>query len=110
MSDFISVARVGQVPEGRGRTFPVADREIALFCVEGQYYALDDCCPHMGASLGTGDVRDGHVICDRHLFAFSLRDGSCSDLPTLRAETFEVRVLGDEIQVRLPDQGAMEEK
>ena len=102
VSQFITVARVGQIPERRGKTFRVADREIALFLVGGQYYALDDYCPHMGASLGSGDVRHGHVICERHLWAFSLRDGSCSDAPTLRAETFEVRVVGEEIQVRLP--------
>lgn len=102
MPDFVTIAKVGQVAEGRGRTFQVAGREIALFRLNDEYFALDDYCPHMGASLGSGDLRDGMVICDRHLWAFNLRDGSCPDVPTLRAETFEVRIQGDEIQVRLP--------
>jgi nitrite reductase (NADH) small subunit/3-phenylpropionate/trans-cinnamate dioxygenase ferredoxin subunit len=102
MSEFVAVARVGQIPEGRGKTVTVGDREIALFHVGERYYALDDYCPHMGASLGAGDVRDGAVICHQHLWAFQLSDGSCLDVPTLRAETFEVRVQGDEIQVRIP--------
>jgi nitrite reductase (NADH) small subunit/3-phenylpropionate/trans-cinnamate dioxygenase ferredoxin subunit len=100
MADFITVAKIGEIPEGRGKTVMVGDREIAIFCSGGQYYALDDYCPHMGASLGQGVVQQGAVICDRHLWAFRLTDGVCLDVSRLKAETFEVRVEGDEIQVR----------
>ena len=99
---FITVAKVGQIAEGRGRTFRVAEREVALFHVGGRYYALDDYCPHMGASLGGSHLRGEHVICDRHMWAFSVINGASPDAPSLRAETLEVRVLGNEIQVRLP--------
>lgn len=102
MSKFVTVARVGEIPEGRGKTFTVGDREIAVFHTAGQYFALDDYCPHMGASLGCGEVREGAVICDRHLWAFNLADGTCLDVPRMKAETFEVRVEGDAIQVRVP--------
>ena len=102
MSQFVTVARLDEIRERQGKLCTAGDREIALFLVDGQYYALDDCCPHMGASLSLGDVRDGTVICDRHLWAFRLADGACPDVPTLKAETFEVRVEGNEIQVRVP--------
>ena len=55
-----------------------------------------------GASLGIGEVRGGMVVCDRHLWAFRLDDGVCPDAPRLRAETFEIRVQGEQIQVLLP--------
>lgn len=103
MSEFVEVARTGEIPEGRGKLVVVGDREVALFHTDGRYYALDDCCPHMGASLSVGDVREGLVICDRHLWAFRLDDGSCPDVPTLKAETFEVRVEGEKILVRVPE-------
>lgn len=103
MSDFVDVARVNEVPEGRGKMFVAGGREIALFRVDGHYYALDDCCPHMGASLALGNVRDGMVICDRHLWAFRLSDGTCPDAPTLKATSFEVRVQGDRVQVRIAE-------
>ena len=102
MSDFVTIAHVGEIPEGRGKAFTVGEHEIAVFLADGQYFALDDYCPHMGSSLGCGDVREGAVICDRHLWAFRLTDGVCLDIPRLRATTFEVRVQGDEIQVRIP--------
>jgi nitrite reductase (NADH) small subunit len=102
MADFIPIARVGDVPEGRGRTFRLGDREVALFLRDGKYYALDDACPHMGASLGASDLRGQMVVCNRHMWAFRLADGTSPDAPTLRATVYEVRVVGEEIQVRLP--------
>ena len=105
MSDFVTIAKVGEIPEGKGRRFTVGAREIAVFHVGGRYYALDDRCPHMGASLAVGEVREDRVICLRHMWAFRLADGSSPDAPSLQAEKFEVRVAGDEIQVRVPASG-----
>ncbi len=102
MADFVTLARAGDVPEGQGRTFRVGECCIALFLVDGAYYALDDFCPHMGASLGASDLRGDRVVCNRHMWAFRLADGSSPDGPSLRAQTYEVRVAGDAIQVRLP--------
>jgi nitrite reductase (NADH) small subunit/3-phenylpropionate/trans-cinnamate dioxygenase ferredoxin subunit len=99
MSQFVTVAKVGDIPEGKGRAFTVGDREIAVFLLNGVYYALDDYCPHMGSSLGLSDLWQDTVVCNRHMWAFRLNDGVCIDVPSLKAETFEVRVEGDEIQV-----------
>ena len=103
MSEFVAVAKVDEIPEGRGKLVMAGGREIALFRADGRYYALDDCCPHMGAPLSEGDVREGMVICLRHLWGFRLDDGACPNVPTLKAETFEVRVEGDRILVRVPE-------
>jgi nitrite reductase (NADH) small subunit/3-phenylpropionate/trans-cinnamate dioxygenase ferredoxin subunit len=102
MPEFTTIAKVGDVPEGRGRTFTVGERRVAVFLVKGAYYAMNDACPHMGASLGVGDVVGDTVVCDRHLWAYRLADGVCLETPELQAETYEVRVEGDAIQVRLP--------
>ena len=67
------------------------------------YYALDDFCPHMGASLGSSDLRGEMVVCNRHMWAFRLADGTSPDVPTLRAATLEVRLDGDAIRVRVPE-------
>ena len=45
MADFVTVAKVGEIPGGKGRRFTVGSREIAVFHVGGRYYALDDRCP-----------------------------------------------------------------
>ena len=104
MSRFIPVAKVGEVLAGKGRFVIVGDQRIALFFADGQYYALDDFCPHLGAPLWTGDVQQGLVICDRHMWAFDLKTGRSPDAPSLVAQTFPVRVVGEEIQIALPEE------
>ncbi len=102
--EFATVARVGDIPEGEGRAFPVNGTMVAVFLADGEYWAINDFCPHMGASLAGGHVENGAVMCPWHAWSFSVRDGSwldCKDSP-LRCAAYPVRVQGDEIQVAVP--------
>ena len=105
MADFQTVARVGEIPEGEGRCFEVAGRLIAVFQVGGVYSAIYDTCPHMGASLSTGYVENGGVTCPWHAWRFCVASGTWLDNPqsSLRQEVFATRVIGDEIQVKVPE-------
>jgi nitrite reductase (NADH) small subunit/3-phenylpropionate/trans-cinnamate dioxygenase ferredoxin subunit len=99
-ANFVTVAKVGEIPEGEGRSFQVGDRLVAVFLHEGQYLAIDDLCPHMGASLGGGYLDDeGVVTCPWHAWRFCVRDGKWADNPRLAIDTFDVRVTGNEVQV-----------
>lgn len=101
MSDFVTVARVGEIPDGEGKTVTVGERLVAVFFTEGRYKAIDDLCPHQGASLGAGCVQDGEVSCPWHAWRFRLEDGKWADNPRLGVDVFETRVVGDEVQVRV---------
>ena len=105
MSDFVTVARVGEIPPGEGRSYPVDGRIVGVFHIDGAYFAINDACPHMGASLASGYVENGAVICPWHAWRFSIKDGRWLDNPTskLKVETYAVRVEGNEIQVCVPD-------
>jgi nitrite reductase (NADH) small subunit len=101
-ADFVTVAKVGTIPEGEGRSFQVGERLVAVFNQNGQYLAMDDLCPHMGASLGAGYLdQEGVVTCPWHAWRFCVRDGKWADNPRLSVDTFHVRIVGDEIQVRV---------
>lgn len=104
MSEFHTVARVGEIPAGEGRAFNVADRIVAVFFIDGRYTAIDDICPHMGASLAGGYVENGYVYCPWHAWRFGVCDGLWQDNPKAKIcqQVFEVRVEGDEIQVCVP--------
>jgi len=104
MPDFLAVAKVGDIPEGEGRSFPVGGKMIAIFHTEGSYSAIADTCPHMGASLATGYVEDNVVTCPWHAWRFSIQDGSWCDNPgtDLGVASYEVRVDGDDILVEVP--------
>jgi len=105
-SKFITVAKKGAIPVGQGATFPLGDRLVAVFNRNGTYHAIDDLCPHMGASLGAGELdEEGVVTCPWHAWRFDVCNGIWCDNPRLKIDAYEVRVEGDEIQVRLQDRG-----
>lgn len=100
-AEFVTVAKVGAIPEGEGASFQVGERLVAVFHHQGRYMAIDDICPHMGASLGSGYLdEEGVVTCPWHAWRFNACDGKWADNPRLLVDTFDVRVEGDEIQVR----------
>jgi nitrite reductase (NADH) small subunit/3-phenylpropionate/trans-cinnamate dioxygenase ferredoxin subunit len=103
MADFQTVAKVGDVFEGQGTVVAVGRKTIALFLVDGQYHAIDDTCPHMGASLAGGCVENGIVTCPWHAWRFRLSDGAWADNLRIKIGCYPVRVEGDKIQVQVPE-------
>ena len=59
MSDFISVAKLTDVPSGEGRVVEAGEVAIALFNIDGTFHALDNTCLHRGGPLGDGICVDG---------------------------------------------------
>jgi nitrite reductase (NADH) small subunit/3-phenylpropionate/trans-cinnamate dioxygenase ferredoxin subunit len=105
MSDFVTVAKVGDIPEGQGASFVVGNKMVAVFNDRGTHYAINDLCPHMGASLADGQVEDGMVACPWHAWRFRVSDGAWCDNPRIKTDSYQLRVQGDEIQVRIDEAG-----
>lgn len=103
MSDFETVGKVSDFVEGRGQAFAVGGRMVAVFRRGEEFFAIDDLCPHMGASLAEGHVDDETVTCPWHAWRFCIKDGTWEDNPRTKVDVFEVRVVGDEVQVRAND-------
>ena len=112
MTDFITVAKVGEIPEGGGMAYPVNGRMVAVFNDAGQYTAIDDFCPHMGASLAGGYMENGVVACPWHAWRFCVKSGTWCDNPKIKIDAFAVRIVEHEIQVLVPpkEMRKMEEK
>ena len=74
----IVVGRVENIPSGRCATVDLADgNELALYNVDGEFYATENSCPHRGAPLAQG-LLCGHLIeCDWHGWQFDVRNGRC---------------------------------
>jgi nitrite reductase/ring-hydroxylating ferredoxin subunit len=53
--------------------------EVAVFNVGGEFYAIDNSCPHRGGPLGEGELEDCIVTCPWHEFRFDVRTGKCID-------------------------------
>lgn len=90
MPERIRIDTIDHLPPGSGKTYTVGERAIAVFNVAGDLYAIDDRCPHRGASLGRGTLHEAVVNCPLHGWAFDLRSGQCVDRSGYGLERFEV--------------------
>lgn len=101
MSDWVDVARDGELKDGQCRVVDVDDTMIAVFYRDGTYYAIEDMCTHDGGELASGDVEGDEVICPRHGARFCIKNGRALSAPAYEdVETFPVRVEDGAVQVR----------
>src|SRR6266404_9195971 len=103
MADFQTVCKATDIAEGEGKTVQVGKMLIAVFRESGQFHAIDDVCPHMGASLSGGYLERGIVTCPWHAWRFRLADGAWADNPRIKIGCYPVKVEAGAIQVELPD-------
>lgn len=101
MSEFVTIAKVTDIAAGTSKAFNLGTKTVALFHqADGSWAAIDDYCPHMGASLAEGSMRDGVVECPWHAWQFRITDGTWVNSPRLKIGCYDVRVVGDEVQVK----------
>jgi 3-phenylpropionate/trans-cinnamate dioxygenase ferredoxin subunit len=73
---------------------------VAVFNVDGSYFAVSDVCTHEWARLSDGEFEGETVICPLHGACFSLSTGEALSLPaTEPVEIFAVVLQGDDIFV-----------
>jgi nitrite reductase (NADH) small subunit len=99
MPNWIRIAAVDDCPPGEAREYVVQDRIIALFQVDGRFYALDGICPHQGGPLGRGTVCGGIVTCPWHGWQFDVVTGQHQANRSLQQPGFPVKVEGQDIFV-----------
>ena len=101
MSDFQTVCKVQDLREGEGKTVVVGQKCVAVFLIDGKPCAIDDACPHMGASLSGGYVEDGIVTCPWHGWRFRPTDGTWADNPRVKVPCHAARIVDGDVQIQL---------
>jgi nitrite reductase (NADH) small subunit/3-phenylpropionate/trans-cinnamate dioxygenase ferredoxin subunit len=97
---FVKVVTVSEVPPGKAKQAKVGDKTLAIFNVNGAFYAIDDTCPHRGAPLSDGELEGHEVTCPWHAAVFDVTTGAHLS-PPARSDVacYKVQVVGDEVQV-----------
>lgn len=95
------VCSLETIPEGSSKTVEYGSKVIAVFHHNGALSAIDDFCPHMGASLCGGHVEDGTVTCPWHAWRFRLADGAWADNPRIRISSYPTRVVDGVVEVEI---------
>jgi nitrite reductase (NADH) small subunit len=96
------LAQRNDVPDGqRGLVVEAAGREIAIFSVEGQFYAVENRCLHQGASLGDGFLEGVCITCPWHGWQYDVVSGAYCNNPKLKLRSFALRLEGEDIWVEI---------
>jgi 3-phenylpropionate/trans-cinnamate dioxygenase ferredoxin subunit len=101
MSDWITVARAGELAPGSHRVVDVDGAAVVVFNLGGEYHAIEDVCTHDGGQLTGGMVEGDEIVCPRHGARFCIRTGAALTAPAYEpVAKFPVRVENGMIQVR----------
>ena len=99
MADFVEAARLDEVPVGAGRAVTIEGKPIALFNVGGQVHAIGDTCPHMGGSLGLGQLDGTIVTCNLHGMKIDVVSGCFAGTTGFAVVSYPVKIVAGKIMV-----------
>lgn len=103
MPGFVSVAKLSELKEGKGKKVTVSEGlEVAIFKIGGKVYAVQENCPHQGGPLSDGDVEGTVVMCPWHGMTYDLSTGKAAPGAwdqSFSVKTFNVKIEGDDVQV-----------
>jgi nitrite reductase/ring-hydroxylating ferredoxin subunit len=102
MAGFVKVAKTDEIAPGQGKMVEVGGKKIALFNVEGSFYAIDDTCTHRGGPLSEGFLDGREVTCPWHGARFDVTTGEMLGPPAPeRVARYPVKVEGRDIEVEV---------
>ncbi|OFV83833.1 MAG: hypothetical protein A3D93_00190 [Acidobacteria bacterium RIFCSPHIGHO2_12_FULL_67_30] len=100
MAEWVEVARVSDIPSSTTKRVEVRGLALALFNLDGQFFALEDTCPRDEGSLSQGDLFGDLVQCPVEACKYELATGHCITFDA-RVQAFEVKVEGAAVKVKL---------
>jgi 3-phenylpropionate/trans-cinnamate dioxygenase ferredoxin subunit len=100
VGNWLCVANVSDIAPGEGLRVEVEGDAVAIWNVNGEFYATADTCTHEEASLSEGDLWDEIVECPLHGAQFDVRTGAVKSLPAIfPVATYPVKVEGGALYV-----------
>ena len=100
MAEWVDVAGVSDIEPGTYRVVDVDDVMIAVFNIDGDFFAIEDVCTHDYSTLTGGPVKGCEIVCPRHGARFNIKTGEALCAPAYEAvATFPVQIEGETIRV-----------
>ena len=102
MEDYKKIANLNDLNDGEVKKIEFDDKAIALFKVDGNYFATDDTCTHEKASISKGEIEGDIVTCPHHGARFDIKTGQALSLPAMfPLKTYQIKVDGNDIKIML---------
>ncbi len=103
MANWMKVASATECPPGTALECVAGGHIVALFNVDGTFYALDGICPHQGGPLGKGTLQGTIVTCPWHGWQFDVRSGQHQASAPLCHRRLEVQLEGEDVLVLIEE-------
>ena len=100
---YFPVGPVAEFPHGSMRCVSIEGTRLLIANVDGEFFAVDEQCPHEDASLCKGSLHAGLVRCPLHGSRFDIRSGKAMEEPAdSDLNTYPVETRADILHVALP--------
>jgi nitrite reductase/ring-hydroxylating ferredoxin subunit/hemoglobin-like flavoprotein len=87
--------KIAEVAPGQARVLSIEGKAVAVFNLDGQFYATQAECTHQGGPLDQGDIKQDTITCPLHGSCFNIKTGEVVNGPAKRAlKTFSVKIDG----------------
>jgi 3-phenylpropionate/trans-cinnamate dioxygenase ferredoxin component len=104
MPRFVTLAPAEEIPPGEREIFEIDGVYIAVFNVDGTFYAIEDVCTHDDGPLAEGELDGYEIACPRHGARFDIRTGQVLSMPAVvDVRWFPVRVEDGQIQIDMEE-------
>ncbi|MBI4249649.1 MAG: Rieske 2Fe-2S domain-containing protein [Elusimicrobia bacterium] len=101
MAEFRKAARAAEIPIGAGKTVEMEGKRIALFNMEGKFYAVDDACLHKGGPLGEGSLEGSVVTCPWHGWQYDVKTGVNTRNSKIQVKAYAVKLDGEDLLIQV---------
>ncbi|HEY0730700.1 MAG TPA: FAD-dependent oxidoreductase [Pyrinomonadaceae bacterium] len=103
----VHLANTSDLNAGEMKEFSAGETRILLARVGDRFHAVSASCPHYGGNLAEGALCGTHVVCPLHHAVFNVVNGDLEEPPAFDAlVSYEVRVEGERVLVRVPDEAS----
>lgn len=99
MPNFVKVASASDLKPGENKVVNVNGTDVALFNVEGKFFAISNTCLHRGGPLGEGVLEGDVVTCPWHGWRFNVKTGQNAMMPTGKVAAYQVKTEGNDVLV-----------
>lgn len=105
--EYTKVAEKNEIPINTMKMVMVGGKEVLVSNVDGEYFAINNKCTHLGGSLAKGDLEGSIVTCPKHHAQFDVKTGQAiaeAKLGFIKMKvkdepSYEVKVEGDSVLV-----------
>lgn len=100
MAEFIKICALSDIPPSEPLIVEINGEPVALCRIGEQVYALEDVCPHQGASFEGGEIEDEVLTCPLHGWRANICTGQSLEAPSLKIKTYDTKIEGGNVYVR----------